>query len=91
MLYVPIEPLRERFERLAERGEITAHEVAFRCGWFRSDTGAPDSTRVRRALGLKECWQRGGADKKTVQRQVRYETAVVLAEALHMDPHEAGV
>ena len=91
MLYVPIDPLQERFLKLLEKGEITATEVALRCNWMRSDTGGPDSTRVRRALGLKECLTRGGELEKKVQTKVRYETAVLLAEALHMDPFEAGV
>jgi len=91
MLYVPNEPLREKFVALQKRGEITAGELATRLGWMRSDTGAPDSTRVRRALGLKECLVRGGESKKVLQESLRYETAVLFAEALHMDPHEAGV
>jgi hypothetical protein len=91
MLYVPLAPLQERFLKLVERGEITTNEVALRCGWIRSDTNAPDSTRVRRALGLKECLTRGGETTKRVQTRVRYETAVLLAEALNMDPFEAGV
>lgn len=91
MLYVPVAPLQERFIQLRDRGEITANELALRLGWIRSDTGSPDSTRVRRALGLKECLARGGDKHRRAQTNVRYETAVLLAEALHMDPHEAGV
>ena len=91
LLYVPVQPLQSRFLELIGRGEISANEVALRCGWIRSDTGNPDSTRVRRALGLKKCLTRGGEVEKKVQTRVRYETAVLLAEALHMDPHEAGV
>lgn len=91
MLYVPVDPLRDRFVKLLKSGEITANEVAIRCNWIRSDTNAPDTTRVRRALGLKESLARGGETRKRVQTQLRYETAVLLAEALHMDPHEAGI
>lgn len=91
MIFVPVGPLQERFLRLRERGEITATEVATRCGWIRSDTGGPDSTRVKRALGLKEALARGGEERRVAQTKVRYETAVLLAEALHMDPFEAGV
>lgn len=91
MLFVPVDPLKERFLLLCERGEISTSEVALRCNWIRSDTGAPDATRVRRALGLKECLARGGESRKRKQTKVRYETAVLLAEALNMDPHEAGI
>jgi hypothetical protein len=91
MLYVPVGPLRDRFLKLINSGEVTTNEVALRCGWIRSDTGAPDSTRVRRALGLKKSLARGGETRRQAQTQVRYETAVLLAQALHMDPHEAGV
>lgn len=89
--YVPIEPLRDRFLRMVENGEISATELASRLGWIRTDTNTPDSTRVRRALGLKTTLTRGGSTERKVQTQVRYETAVLLAQGLHMDPFEAGV
>jgi hypothetical protein len=91
MNFVPVDPLRDQFQKLINRGEITTNEVALRCNWIRSDTGQPDTTRVRRALGLKECLARGGETRKRKQTTVRYETAVLLAEALNMDPHEAGI
>lgn len=80
------ELLRERFCQLAQREEYDMAEmVAIRAGWMRSGSQYPDLQRVRRALGLD-------ADSAhRVRRSVSYENAVRLADALGLDPFEAGV
>lgn len=84
MNQVPNEPLRERYARLAAQQEDIAEVVALRCGWLRGQRH-PDTQRVRRTLGLD-------ADSaQRVRKTVSYENAVRLADALGLDPFEAGV
>lgn len=87
---VPVAPLREHFIRAYNRDELTARDVAERMGWVRTHDGVPDSTRVMRALGLAQKTSRGGSPRRYTT-VLEYETALRLAKALGMDPHEAGV
>jgi len=93
LLAVPNEPLRERFLVMRQRGELTAMTVAVKLGWYaciskgsgRSKDKRGDTVRVLRTLGLST------NGDGTVRERVGYESAVELAHALGMDPHEAGV
>jgi hypothetical protein len=88
---VPIEPFRARYEQLLKNG-TSASEVARRMGFRASPTarvpGGADTQRLKRTLGLAPYYKRG---KTYIGKGVTYETAVRLAEALEMDPAEAGV
>lgn len=87
--HVPNEVFRERFLELGEREGLTAAQLGARLGWFnnrRADQGEyGDTTRVLRALGLRP--EAGGEARRFVQ----YETAVVLARALDLDPVDVGI
>lgn len=74
-------PLRERYRQLARNDGLTPTEVALRIGWMRSDRRSePDGARVKTCLGLYG-----------TRKHVTYTTAVLLADALNLDPHEVGV
>jgi transcriptional regulator with XRE-family HTH domain len=81
---VPVAPFRERFERLAEREELTLAELASRMGWINARRGTPDIQRSQRVLGLV---QHG----KSYRQYVDYELAIRLCDALDLDYFEAGV
>jgi hypothetical protein len=81
MTLVPVAPLRERYGVLLARGESPSM-IAERAGFM--ERGRPDTTRLQRRLGVR-------ASSGYVTRSVEYRVAVVLAEALLMDPHEAGI
>jgi hypothetical protein len=87
---VPVGPLRDHFIKAYNRGEIAPHDVARQMGWIHAHSGRPDTSRALRALGLREKTARGGSPKRYIT-VLEYETAVRLAEAIGMDPHEAGV
>lgn len=82
------ELLREKFLRQEKIGEVTAAEVAGRCGWEAPEkkTGRmkPDSSRVNRTLGVV-------AENGTFRTEITEESAVLLARALHLDPWEVGL
>jgi hypothetical protein len=97
-------PLRERFYELQRLEDLTTVEVAARAGWWRRKTHHgrlsqwPDEAKVRHWLGLRTTSTNRrlatGDTKRYVGRPantVHYDNAVLLARALHMDPHEAGV
>jgi hypothetical protein len=90
LLEVPNEPLRERFLELQKLGRVTAVSVAAALDWYGTKNvggqvkRVPDSTRVLKRLGLTP---QDGKYATTV----RYETAVAIAQALGMEPYEAGV
>jgi hypothetical protein len=81
---VPVEPLREEYLR---RDDLTPGEIARRLGWWKRP-GVPNADRVRVQLGLRSYRSNG---RRLTRQRVRYERAVELAEAMNMDPHEAGV
>jgi hypothetical protein len=78
---VPIGPFREATRTLLSEGE-TLKSLARRAGWFKREGEdlRGDGDRFKKAVGL------GNDGKKTV----RYETAIVLAGALNLDPVELG-
>lgn len=90
---VPNAPLRERFLTLYEAGALTLSSLCERAGIMRvqrdRDRRTPDTSYALRALGLIP--QGGGRGGARLRTHVPYELAVRLADALGMDPHEAGV
>jgi transcriptional regulator with XRE-family HTH domain len=94
-------PLRERFLYLRRAEDLTAAEVALRIGWTRSTKNgrpqAADDAKVANRLGLKPSVNyRTNKKGERVEyryplKSVDYDEAVLLAQAMHMDPHEAGV
>lgn len=87
---VPVDPFRERFEKLREKEELSLSEVAHRIGWTNRPSklhpeGVPDTTRVARVLGIAP--DHGGKHRV----RISYENAVRFCRALHIDPFEAGV
>ena len=80
---VPNKALREA----VQQSGLGINEIAVRCGWMRGDR--PDSTRLRRTLGMMP--SRNGLGKVTTNAQCKYETAVLIARAVGVDPHEVGV
>lgn len=78
---IPVEVFQQAFEE----SDISLTLLAHRLGWFRSHDGRPDTTRVRRQLGLIP------NDRGQIVERVRYETAVRLTAALGLDPVEVGL
>ena len=89
---VEVDPFRERYVELREREGLTLSMVADRLGWTIPPSPAypevrPDTTRAARALGLKPYMSKR---RTYIRSRVREGTARKLAEALDMDPYEAG-
>lgn len=82
---IPLGPFQEAFHRQG----LTAYELAARMGWYctkasRPSYGAhPDSSRVRRTLGLSV---REGLHQKGITEGV----AKQLARGLNLDPVDLG-
>lgn len=83
---IPVEPFRERYVQLTERGE-TPGEIARRMGYVRND-GSADSTRLRRDLGLQQWRSRG---RNWTQRAVSPQKAERLCVGLDLDPVDVGL
>lgn len=85
---VPVEPLREAFQRSGRTLELVAAEL----GWYSS--GRPDQRRLARALGLAPYQGSRRADGGRpwfVREAVPYDRAVLLARAIGADPVDCGV
>jgi hypothetical protein len=70
----------ERLRAVFLRSGLAPGEVARRCGWLRSGgvrAGRADDTRVRTVLSRR--------------RTLRCEEALLICEALHVDPREIGL
>jgi hypothetical protein len=76
-------------QRTGPRNEhpLTARLAAERIGYL--DDGRPDTTRLRRRLGVAE--QTDKAGRHTRQRAVSYRTALALCSAMDVDPVEVGL
>jgi hypothetical protein len=85
---VPVAPLRSAFLRSG----VSAYEVAARLGWTRRGRyighEIPDTSRVKRTLGLKPYRTNG---RNVVRQRVTYDRAVEVADAIGVDFHEVGV
>lgn len=94
---VPVAPLREAFLRSG----MSAKGLAVRLGWTRVGrlNGSShrkgvigDATRVRTALGLKQCVKRRGVKVyRSTQTTVPYDTALAICRALDADPIDVGL
>lgn len=84
---VSVEPFQRRFEDLERQG-VRAADVARKLGWTRPD-GHADGARVKRRLGLRP--QINGKGKVSQNRQMSYEMASRLADAMGLDPFEVGL
>jgi hypothetical protein len=80
---VPVEPLRAAFLRSG----VTAAELCRWLGWLRPD-GGPDTSRLRRALGLLPSTSHG---QTKMAKRIGIDRAALLADALSVDPHEVGL
>lgn len=77
---VPIAPLREAFKRSG----LTAAEVARVLDWY-DHRSRPDSHRVQRAFGIAPSGMGHGYAPKRI-RSTTYERALMLADAIGIDP-----
>lgn len=96
---VPVEPFREFFVFLRDRGQMNTADLCFAMGWVyrpsdqrrvaehRTARIKPDTSHAQRVLGLRRQGCQGAGEKQ----YVTYDVAVRLCEALGMDPHVAGV
>jgi hypothetical protein len=66
---------------------LTASEVSLWLQWYRPD-GGPDTSRLRRALGLLPSTSHG---LTTTARRIGVDRAALIADALSVDPWEVGV
>jgi hypothetical protein len=94
---VPLEPFQHRFRELERTRGLTMGTVCARMGWTRNrpgrpDVQIPDVSKGARMLGFKP-YQRGRHQviEPAPTTVIDYESAVRLADALGMDPHEGGV
>lgn len=74
-------PLRQAYEDSA----LSVTEVAERCGWLQR--GTADTSRVKRVLGIAPESSNG---RRYFRREVRSDTAALVAGALGLDPWEVG-
>lgn len=82
---VPIAPLREAFERSG----LIAADVARTLDWY-DYNGRADGHRVKRALGIiPSGFGRGYGNKRI--RSTSYERALMLADAIGIDPVDVGL
>lgn len=84
--------LREAFLEEQRAGRVDAALVAIRMGWENSGRWgkAPDTTRVRRRLGLTPETAKGQG-KGQYRRYLEREKAEQLCRAIGLDPHEVGL
>jgi hypothetical protein len=80
---VDVTPLREAFLRSG----LTASEVCRWLGWLRTD-GGPDTSRLKRALGLMAMTDHG---QTRCARRIGVDRAALIADALSLAPHEVGI
>lgn len=67
---------------------FNAGQVAKSCGWLK-DGVTGDSSRVLRPLGLKA--YKNGQGMTTTNRNIDYDNALKIAEALGLDPVDVGL
>lgn len=98
LLAIPNAPLRERYLNLLVIGEVTASEVARAMDWWAMKKGrrTPDTSRVKRTLGLAEAHTRRvidgvKVDTTHITQTIEYETAARLTLVLGVDPPAVGV
>ncbi len=86
-MLVPNTPLRKAV--LASDKALS--DVCRTIGWFRHDQrrNAPDTARLKRALGILPSYKSGYAPKPTVK--VNYGTALAIVRALDFDPVDFGL
>jgi hypothetical protein len=85
-----VEPFRLRYLELGLRPSVVAYRLGWLLGPGHKNASTADTTRLKRTLGLMASPQSRGKPP-CVRRKVTYEMAVQLADALEMEPHEAGV
>lgn len=78
---VPVEPFRQR----VEEAQIPMSVVALRLGWL--DRGQPDSSRVKRTLGMKPYHASRGYGPRH-RELVTSRMAEQLCDVLGIGPHE---
>jgi hypothetical protein len=86
------EPFRNAMAQRMARGE-TLSVVCRRMGWV-DGRGRPETTRLRRALGMLplEEWEDGdNCHSPRLQTSVYSDTAVLLCEALGINPTDVGI
>jgi hypothetical protein len=69
------------------RSGLTAAEVCRWLQWHRRD-GGPDTSRLRRRLGLLPSTSHG---QRHVSKRIGIDTAALIADALSVDPWEVGI
>ncbi len=79
---IPVEPIREAFQRSG----LTLSELAKEAGLTARDKGKPkaDTSRAARMLGLKA--QKSGDGFHYINQFMRYENALRLVRAMGLDP-----
>jgi hypothetical protein len=93
----PIRNYRLRDWYLAHQTEVSVSLVAYEMGWFRRSggrEGAPDETRVRRALGVMEqspSVKKGVRYRGRHRRWIEREDAVRLCRAMGAAPVDVGL
>jgi hypothetical protein len=80
---VAVDPLRTAFERSG----LSASEVCRRLEWC-GQRNKPDTTRLKRALGMKPSSSRG---HRSWARVISIDRAALIADALDVDPWEVGL
>lgn len=88
-MLVDVKPLREAFLNSG----LGPAELARRLNWFDSK-GNADASRLNRQLGI-QTYQLSSTKKRykhTFRRQkMSYDTALKIAEAMHLDPIDVGL
>lgn len=79
--------LRVEFLDRSEKGWISARDVALRMDWL-DPKGRPDGNRVLRQLGVNQTYMHGRWYRLS---SVMRDRAVLLAEAIGLDPVDVGL
>lgn len=85
---VPATPFRDACLQAVKQGTPLS-TIAQEIGWSNRKKGKTDGrqgdvTRLERALGIRDC-------ANPQRKRIKYETAVLLARALHKDPVDFDV
>ena len=84
-------PIRRAVERYI-REDHTWGEICRTLGWTRTVDGKPDTTRLKRSLGLAtEKRRKNGKLKKLTTKSMNSKTAIQIIRAIERNPNEFGL
>jgi hypothetical protein len=86
---IPNARLRRALTEATATGGLTVTQIAQRMGLVTD--GKPDTSRVKRMVGLMPLQSAGAGKPGKISNTIRYRDAVALCRALGRDPHELDI